>query len=212
VVRSPFFALLGIFFFFGLLIVAATALFVALADDDVEASDGCTDPETGEQRDVNNTELLANSFGNSLEEAQDAVDSGQGSATATFSESEVTSRASEFFEARDAPLSDIVICFHDGYSIARTTFEVPALHDIPAIGDDIFVVTATAEGSISFEGERPSIDITDVEAGNLPGFATDEIADQIENEVNDRIDDLQLDYTYEVTFTEGEATLTVRPR
>ncbi len=211
-VRSPFLALLGTFAFFFLIIVAATALFVALADDDVEAGDGCTNPETGETRDVNNTELLARSFEESLNDAQDSIDSGQPQATATFSESEVSSKASEFLQDRGADLEDLVVCFHDGYAEGRVTFEIPALSSIPVIGDDIFTVYVTAEGTMNFEGERPSIEITELEAGNLPGFATDELRDEIESEVNDRIDDLQLNYIYEVAFTEGEATLTLRPR
>ena len=209
-VRSPFLALLGTFTFFALVIVAATALFVALADSDVEAGDGCTDPETGEEREINNTELLAQTFNNSLKEAQDAVASGQATATVTFSESEVSSRAAQYLAG--TALEDIVVCFHEGYAEARVTYQVPAFYDVPVIGDDLFTVFATAEGTISFAGERPSIDITELDAGRLPGFVTDEVADRVEEEVNNEIDDLQLDYAYEVTFTEGEASLTLRPR
>lgn len=209
-VRSPFLALLGTFIFFALVIVAATALLVALADSDVEAGDGCTDPETGEEREIENTAQLAGSFDSSLQEAQDAVASGQATATATFSESEVSSRAASYLEG--AALQDVVVCFHEGSAEARVTYQIPAVYDVPVIGDDLFTVYATARGSINFAGERPSIDITEIDAGRLPGFVTDQVADLVEDEVNNEIDGLQLDYAYEVTFTEGEATLTLRPR
>ncbi|MEO6197420.1 MAG: hypothetical protein ABIP58_04845 [Dehalococcoidia bacterium] len=209
-VRSPLIALLGTFAFFALVIVAATALFVALVDSDVEAGDGCTDPETGEEREISNTAQLAESFDSSLQEAQAAVASGQATATVTFSESQVSSRAASYLE--ETALQDVVVCFHDGSAEARATYQIPAVYDVPVIGDDLFTVYATAEGSISFAGERPSIDITEIDAGRLPGFITDQVADLVEDEVNNEIDGLQLDYAYEVTFTEGEAALTLRPR
>lgn len=211
-IRSPFVALLVTFGFFLLLFVALSALFVALADGDAEAGDGCTDPETGETREVDNTDAQANSFDESLSEAQEAVRSGQTSAQATFSEGEVSSRAAAYLEARDVPLEDLVICFHDGSAEASATIEVPGLHGLPIVGDELFTIYASASGTVSFEGERPSIEIDEVDAGHMPDFVEDEIANQIEDEINDRIDDLVLEFTYEVTFTDGQATLTVSPR
>jgi hypothetical protein len=211
-IRSPFVALLVTFGFFLLVFVALSALFVALADSDAEAGDGCTDPETGEAREVENSDALADSFDESLSEAQEAVRSGQGSAEATFSEGEVSSRAAAYLEARDVPLEDLVICFHDGSAEASATIEVPRLHGIPIVGEEVFTMYASATGTINFEGERPSLQIDEVDAGHMPDFVEDEIASQVEDEINDHIDDLVLEFNYEVTFTEGQATLTVSPR
>jgi hypothetical protein len=211
-VRSPFVALLAIFGFFALVVIAFSALFVALADSDTSPGDGCTDPDTGEVREVTISPEQAASFNDALQSAQDKVDSGSASATVTFDESQVSSRASQFLENADAPVRDVKVCFHEGYAEGRATFEVPALGELPAVGDDLFDVYVVAQGSVSFAGERPSLDVTDVDVGNFPDFIADEIADELESEINDSLDDLQLDYEYAVTYEEGSATLTLRSR
>jgi hypothetical protein len=65
----------------------------------------------------------------------------------------------------------------------------------------------SARGTIDLSGEHPRIDITDLDAGSLPGFATGLLEDELESLVNDELDKLTLDRAYDVTFTETRAEL-----
>ncbi len=138
-----------------------------------------------------------------------ALDGGQSSST-TFTESETSSRAQAFLDKKKAPISEAVICFHDGDAEARGKVNAPIIGDIPAIGG-IFETDAKIRGTIDLSGPHPKIVITDVEAGNLPGFALDQLETQIQDIVNSRLDDLNLDHTLEVAFAEGSVTVNGSP-
>ncbi|MDO8615801.1 MAG: hypothetical protein Q7T33_08720 [Dehalococcoidia bacterium] len=136
--------------------------------------------------------------------------SGSPTLSATFSEGEVTARASQYLAERDAPLQDIVICFHDGQAEARARAEVPTLADVPLLGG-LFDTNVRLVGSIDLSGEHPRLKIEQLEAGNLPGFLEDAVRDEVEDAVNSRLTDLQVDLSYSVTFREGEAEVAVSP-
>ncbi len=130
--------------------------------------------------------------------------------SATFSESEVTSRASQYLEERDAPLKDVLVCFHEGQAEARARAEVPSLGDIPLLGG-LFDTNVRIAGSIDLLDEHPRLVIESLEAGSLPGFLEDAVRDEAQDAVNDRLTDLDVDLSYSVTFREGEAEVSIAP-
>lgn len=130
-------------------------------------------------------------------------------ASVAFEESDVTSRADEWLEDEDVPLKHVTVCFYDGEAEARATAEVPGASDVPLIGG-VFETEVSARGTIDLSGEHPRIDITDLDAGSLPGFATGMLEDDLESLVNDELEKLTLDRTYDVTFTETHAEITAR--
>ncbi len=130
-----------------------------------------------------------------------ALDAGQ-PASATFSESELTSRASVWLQEQDAPIEDIMICFGDG--TAATSAKI----DIPFVPGDIDVL---ARGSLILTGTVADSEITDLEVGGIPGPLTDLVEDFINNIIEDQTEDLDLDHSYSLTFTEGAVTISGTP-
>ena len=53
--------------------------------------------------------------------------------------------------------------------------------------------------------------ITDLEVGGLPSLLTDLVEDFINNIIADQTEDLDLDHSYSLTFTEGEVTISGVP-
>lgn len=141
-------------------------------------------------------------------EAYRAEAAGQGAAI-TFDESEVTSRAREWLDDEDIPLTKVTVCFYEGQVEARATAEVPVASDIPLLGG-AFETEVSARGTIDLSGEHPRIDITGIDAGSLPGFATGLVEDDIESLVNDELAHLTLEHAYDVTFTETRAEIAIR--
>ncbi len=138
------------------------------------------------------------------------LDGGQASSV-TFTESEVTSRAIDFFEDKNAPLEEITICFHEGQAEARAKVELPAISDVPLIGN-AFKTKVKMTGTVDLSGPHPVIVINDLEAGNLPGFATDQVESSVDDIINERLDDLNLSHQYDaVNFTDGSAEVSGRP-
>ncbi len=130
-----------------------------------------------------------------------ALDAGQ-AAAATFSESEVTSRANVWLQERDAPIDEIMICFGDG--TAATSAKI----DIPFVPGDVDVL---ARGSLILTGTAADAEITDLEVGGLPGPLADLVEDFINNIIEDQTEDLGLDHSFTLTFTEGAVTISGVP-
>jgi hypothetical protein len=138
------------------------------------------------------------------------LDGGQ-STSVTFTESEVTARAQKFLDRKSAPVEDVVICFHDGSAEARGKVELPVLGGIPVIGG-AFSTNVKIRGTMDLSGTHPQVVITDIEAGNLPGTAVDQVEDTVRDIINSRLDDLNLSHQYpSVTFTEGSVQIDGTP-
>lgn len=165
-------------------------------------------PESPGLRDVVTDPALAQQWQERWDAFQAQLDAGEG-AGITFEESEMTSRATQWLAAEDIPLKRVTICFYDGEGEARATAEVPVVSDIPLLGG-IFETEVGARGSIDLSGEHPRIDITKLDAGALPGFATGLVEGDIESLVNDRLAEMSLGRIYDVTFRETQAEITVR--
>lgn len=133
----------------------------------------------------------------------------ESAAGTVLEESEMTSRASEWLADEGVPLKRVTICFYDGEAEARASAEVPGASDIPLLGG-AFETEVSARGTIDLSGEHPRIDITELDAGSLPGFATGLVKSDIESLVNAELAKLTLDRAYDVTFTETRARISVR--
>jgi hypothetical protein len=123
----------------------------------------------------------------------------------------VTSRAAAYLDERNAPINDLIVCFHDGYAEARAAVEVPGAADVPVIGG-AFDSDARVRGTVDFSGVQPRLVITEFEAGNLPGFIERRARDDVERAINRSLEDLHVRYDYAVTFAEGAATVVASPR
>jgi hypothetical protein len=194
-------------------VVVLTAL---AATGEVGNTNGCRsevgDPSgSGEHevRGVNNDLELAAAWQAKWDAFDAQLDSGQ-AATVSFSESEVTSRAAKFLIAKEAPVQDIMICFHNGAAEATAKVDVPVLAEIPGIGEAIDA-EVRARGTIDFSGPNPQIVITELEAGNMPAEASERVTSEVEAVINDRLDDYNSEHQLSVKFTEGSIEISGQP-
>jgi hypothetical protein len=179
-----------------------------MASPSVCPTGACRNPLTGEERVVERDVTYAETFQQTWDSINAQLSAGASEVTLPFSESEVTSRAAAYLDERDAPIKDLVVCFHDGTAEARATVEVPGASDLPLLGG-LFDTTARVTGTLDLAGEHPRLVITDFDAGDLPGFVEDELRDSVQSAINDRLTGLAIRYNYtSLVFTEGAATIT----
>jgi len=200
------FFLLATPFILGAVVIGLAVYFVVATAGGAE--EGCRNPVTGEVRPLLNDPGAAASFQETWDSLLAQALTGQTALTAAFNESQVTSRAQQYLDARDAPLEDIAICFHEGEAEARARTGVPHASDLPLFGS-IFEADVKIRGTIDLTGGYPRLVISDLDADGVPGTLTGRLRHQVEDAVNPRLTDLDLVYEYNVIFTEGAATVTI---
>lgn len=210
-IANPLLLLFALATLAGTVIIAAGVAYVVLGGDGYGPNDACRNPVTGEERPVTRDVSYTASFDGIWEQIAAQVAAGQTEVTVHLTESEVSSRAADYLQARDAPLDDILVCFHDGYAEGRATVEAPGASGLPLVGG-LFKAESRVTGSVDLSGRHPRLVIDRLEAGDLPGFLEDEVRDDVEQAINDRLDDLPLGYDYNVSLSEGVATVVGSPR
>jgi len=128
----------------------------------------------------------------------DAVLDGASPSSASFDESEVTSRADQYFrDETDVDFVDVRICIHDGFGVATAKLEA-------ILGLDTEVKVT---GTVDLTGDTPVAQIDDIEIGNVPGFITNAIEGFVEDAVDEALEDIDLSHIYTPTLTEGNAQI-----
>lgn len=174
--------------------VAAVAFFfVAIAGSPGTCED--------ENRPITTSVQLATLFQDKWDVLEAALDAGQ-PASANFTESEVTSRANLWLEENDAPIDDILICFGDG------TASASAQIDIPFVPGDIDVLVS---GTLILTGDVADADVDKIEVGGLPDLLTDLVENFIDDIFEDQNEDLDLDHSFSLLFSEGQVTVSGLP-
>lgn len=204
--------LIGLFVLAG--IIGAVAMVGLAATGDVGEANGCRSRVTGadgtqEFRGVNADPSLADAWQAKWDEFDAKLDAGQ-SASVSFTESETTSRATRYLDSKDTPVSNLVICFHDGDAEAFGKVGLPVLGDLPGVGG-AFESNARVSGTIDFTGANPKIVISEIEAGNLPSSAAEKLKGQIESLINGRLEDLSLTHDFTPVFSEGSVEINGTP-
>ena len=195
--------------------VACVVVLTALAaTGDVSVSEGCRSDVANaaglhEVRGVNSEGALADAWQAKWQAFDAQLDAGQ-PATVSFTESEATSRAQRFLDSKEAPMTDLKLCFHEGTAEATGNVDLPILADLPGIGDSLDS-NVRARGTMDFSGANPRIVITEIEAGNLPAEAAERLKGRIEGVINDRLDDLLLQHKLSAKFTEGAIEISGTP-
>ena len=174
-------------------VAAVTFFFVAIAGDP-----GTCETES---RPITTSIQLAGQFQDKWDALDAALDAGQ-PASAIFSESEVTSRADIWLEEQDAPIDDILICFEDGTALASAKI------DIPFVPGDINVLTS---GTLILTGDVADADVETIEVGGLPDLLTDLVENFIDDVIEDQTEELELEHTYTLLFSEGQVTVSGLP-
>ncbi len=183
---------------FGIIVLATPIAAVAFFFVAIAGSPGTCEDES---RPITTSLQLAAAFQEKWDGLEASLTAGQ-AAVETFTESEVTSRADLWLEEHDAPIEEILICFGDG------TASASAKIDIPFVPGDIDVL---ARGTLNLTGSAADADVQDLEVGGLPGPLTDLVENFINNVIEDQTEDLDLDHTYTLLFTEGQVTISGVP-
>ncbi len=130
----------------------------------------------------------------------DAVLDGGSTSSVIFSESEVSSRADQYFtDESNLDLKDVRVCFHDGYGEASGRLDA-----ILGLGVEIKL-----KGNVDLTGDKLELDIDDIEFGSVPGFLVD-FADAIfsvEGDIEQAVEDIKLKHDYSDSLTEGQAVI-----
>ena len=101
-----------------LAIVGAVTMVALATTGEVGQANGCrsdvADPSGNyEVRGVNSDSTLADAWQAKWSDFDAKLDAGQ-SASVSFTESESTSRSARYLDSKEAPIRDLVICFHEG--------------------------------------------------------------------------------------------------
>jgi hypothetical protein len=159
--------------------------------------DAITDPE------------LAAQFQQRWDAFEAQLDAGS-PASVTFEEGELTSRVSKWVDDTAASLKDPTICIYDGKAEARATAEIPYLAKIPFLGS-VYETDVRVLGRIDLSGEHPEITVIELDAGDIPDRAVDPIQDDLEDILNDRLADYDIEHDYTVTYREGQLEISGQP-
>jgi hypothetical protein len=154
-----------------------------------------------EGRTISYEPLRAVAFQQTWDQLEDTLDAGQESA-AVFDEQQVTARARLWVEERDAPVSDLLICFtSDGGAASGKV-------DIPLIPGDIDVLI---RATVDLRGDRPEVEIEEMEIGRVPGPLADLAESAINELIEQQMEELPLRHDYGAMFGDGEVTLNGQP-
>ncbi len=128
----------------------------------------------------------------------DAVLDGASPSSASFDESEVTSRADQYIrEETDVDFQDIRICIHDGFG--EVTAKLEAILGLET--------KVKIKGNLDLSGDHPVAQDLEIDIGNVPGFITNAIEGFVEDAVDEALEDIDLSHTYTPTLTEGNAQI-----
>jgi hypothetical protein len=133
-------------------------------------------------------------------EAFDQTIENGGTATVSFSESEIASRAESWANEQDTPFEDIRACIHDGSGEATARLKV--------LGFD---VKLRIKGTLDLSGDKPKAKIDDISIGNVPGFMIRPAEEIIDRALDEALNDLEIENGYTLTLKNGEAVVDGKP-
>ncbi len=169
----------------------------------------CADSMSGAERTVRSTAPLSDALQARFDALDDQLNQGN-AGQVDFNESDATSRALQFVLEEDLPVTEVVVCFHDGGVI-----EIRAKVDLGELVGALAVlegdVRAEATGTFDFSGGSIRIDLTSLNVGNVPGFATDFAEEPLEELINEALAEQALDHGYSLRVEEANAALSGTP-
>ena len=187
-------ALIG---FLVVMTVVGTVAAVALVLAESSRIEGC-ELADGAEVAVQHDPALAAAFQSKLDGVIAALEAGQ-PVSVSFSNDEVSSRATTYLAGQRALIEDVTVCFEPGLARASATFA-------DLLGRD---VTVQVEGSVDLSGDHPRLQLSSVKAGKLPLVGP--LRDLVESRINDVLDDLPLDHTLNVSSDYDAALVEAEP-
>ncbi len=139
----------------------------------------------------------------SFQQKWDALDltlDGGAPAAASFSESEISSRADTYLEEHDVGFSDPRVCIYAGEGEGTATFGFFGLD-----------VKVRVRGTMDLTGDSPKAKIADMEIGNVPGFMLAPAESAVNRAIDAALDDVDLEHSYTLDLQPGQAGVNGSP-
>ena len=182
----------------GIVVIGAPIVAVGLFIVAVAGDPGTCEAET---RPIILSDSAAASYQTAWDGFQATLDSGQ-AATVTFNETEVSSRAQQWLNERDSPITELRICFTDSGAGASAKL------DVPFMPGDIDVLV---RGTLILTGGQVKVDIDELDVGGLPGPLNDPLQSFVDDVIADETIDMELERDYQLAFSEGSVTVSGLP-
>lgn len=160
---------------------------------------GGPDPCTPSSGELEITQANSDTFQTKWDALQDGLDAGI-SGWASFSESEITSRAESWVNDEDAPFEDVRVCIREDEGEASATLSV--------IGFD---VKFKVRGTLDLSGSKAEADIDDISIGNVPGFMMAPAEAIVGRAIEEALDDQDIKHDYDLKLEPGTATVSGTP-
>jgi hypothetical protein len=145
------------------------------------------------------TQANSDAFQAKWDALQESLDGGT-PGSATFTESEVASRAESWVNDEDAPFEDIRVCLYEDYSEASATLEV--------LGFD---VKFKVKGTLDLSGTSVEADIDDISIGNVPGFMMAPAEAIVGRAIEESLSDQEIEHDYDLEREAGSVTVSGTP-
>ena len=160
---------------------------------------GGPDPCTPASGELAITQTNSDAFQAKWDELQDSLDAGE-PASATFTESEIASRAESWANDEDAPFEEIRICLHEDSAEASATLSV--------LGFD---VKFKVSGTLDLSGDQVEADIEDISIGNVPGFMMVPAEAIVSRAIEESLGDQEIEHDYDLEVDPGSVTVSGTP-
>jgi hypothetical protein len=120
--------------------------------------------------------------------------------SATFNESELSSRADTFLKQHDVGFHDSRVCIHSGSGEGSATFSF--------LGFDVKV---KVRGTVDLSGRHPKAKIDHMDIGNVPGLLTGPAEKVVSRAIDSALDDVDLNHRYTPALSPGQAAVSGVP-
>ncbi|HEU4759641.1 MAG TPA: hypothetical protein VFT91_06625 [Dehalococcoidia bacterium] len=143
----------------------------------------------------------ADAFQTKWDQFDDTLGRGQAT-TASFNESEITSRGRRYLEdENNTPIKDLLVCIRGGYGEASGSIDTP-------LGLNAKV---KVKGTMDLTGAHPKAVIDDISIGVIPGFLVDPVKGWLEDLIDNQLDNINLHHRYDPALTEGNTEIKGTP-
>jgi hypothetical protein len=119
---------------------------------------------------------------------------------ATFSESELSSRADTYLKQHNVGLHNPRICVYNGVGEGSATFSFLGMH-----------MKVKVRGSVDLTGRHPTSRINHMDIGNVPGFLTRPAERVVNRAIDSALNGVNLQHRYTPSLTRGQAAVSGVP-
>lgn len=185
--------IIGVLMVIVMLLVAFVVVFGVLATTGGPAA--CTPGDGSITIDAANSSSFQQKW-----DALNATLKGGAPGSATFNESELSSRADTYLTQHGVGFHNPRVCVHNGFGEGSATFSYLGFH-----------VKVKVRGTVDLSGRHPKARIDHMDIGNVPSFFTNPAEKIVNRAIDSALGDVNLQHHYTPTLSPGQATVSGVP-